>query len=404
MRRKRNEEESARKQRVAEYESKVNEEKEEQSKEKDPDDSTSEPKDLTRQSSIVPAARIPPIQNGHMQLLNHVSMPVLTPIPSSTVGETRKEKQSTINLAEFENFSTNPFEEMELKTLNDKAELALLLQPAPLPPTQNQSEQVQPTTGMPYSTFDSVGLQWVSTSQAAYQPLPHPTMQYSNLGRDWIQPNNVQPIYQQNVEEAIGRISLNNATTAPTTQGILRQAKSVPDLSDTVGLCQRWSPSPSQEASVASYRDKRLSSRTPPPRLSADAISRPIPRPMPNVESAVERNLRPDENYLIRQLSDMGFPRDLCARTVARVGGNEKDVLDQLLVIQKLEDKGHNRHRIESILELLKPKSEVLKVLEKHLVISEQLSDMGFDMEKIDSVLMTEGYDRDKAIDILVTM
>nr|SVE93066.1 EOG090X07V0 [Moina brachiata] len=390
LKRKKNEEVRARKQRIAELELKIAEEKEEQPEGKDVGDSTCASSKIETTDPIVASPVMPATRNGPTPMLNHVSMPVLTPIQSSTIEEKTKEKLNAINIAEFENFSTNPFEDMELKTLNDKEELALLLQPTPQPPIPGQPPHpAQLTLGMPYNTHASVGMQWPSRTDATYPHQP-PNLQYSNPSSDWIHSSNLQPFNQQTFEERIGKISLNNDFFPPqansaTPQGILRQVKSVPDLSD-IG-------------------DKRLSSRTPPPRLSSGVISKPSPsRSILNAEPSVERNLKPHEKLLARQLSDMGFPRDLCARVIARVGASEKDVLDQLLVIQKLEDKGYIRHRIESILELVKPCQDVLKVLEEHLRLSEQLSALGFDEKKVDSALLAAGLDRDKALDILLMM
>lgn len=410
MKRKKNEEVRARKQRIAELELKIAEEKKEQPEAKDVGDSTCASSKLET-DPIVASPVMPATRNGPTPMLNHVSMPVLTPIQSSTIEEKTKEKLNAINIAEFENFSTNPFEDMELKTLNDKEELALLLQPTPQPPIPGQPPHpAQLTLGMPYNTHASVGMQWPSRTDTTYPHQP-PNLQYSNPSSDWIHSSNLQHFNQQTFEERIGKISLNNDFFPPqansaTPQGILRQVKSVPDLSDIGGLSQTWPATNSTtESSVGSFPDKRLSSRTPPPRLSSGVISKPSPsRSILNAEPSVERNLKPHEKLLARQLSDMGFPRDLCARVIARVGVSEKDVLDQLLVIQKLEDKGHIRHRIESILELVKPCQDVLKVLEEHLRLSEQLSALGFDEKKVDSALLAAGLDRDKALDILLMM
>jgi hypothetical protein len=89
---------------------------------------------------------------------------VLTPIQSSTIEERKKvQNKAAINLAEFESYSTNPFEEMELKTLNDKEELAMLLQP---------SAASKLAYGLQYQSFNPT---WPSNMPETY----HPT---ANLG------------------------------------------------------------------------------------------------------------------------------------------------------------------------------------------------------------------------------
>ena len=124
---------------------------------------------------------------------------------------------------------------------------------------------------------------------------------------------------------------------------------------------------------------------------------------------SVEKNLNAAEKRLLESLNGMGFPRHKCARAIKRLGATEKDVVDQLLLIQKFEDLGHSLETIESTLELLKPTGsanaqEWPKQLEQHLQLSQQLSSLGFERRKIDSALLAAGYDRDKALDILLMM
>lgn len=100
---------------------------------------------LNSRTNSIPSQNIIKLHPSNGQLLPHTqaSMEVLTPIQSSTVEIKKKENMSVINLAEFESYSSNPFEEMELKTLNDKEELAMLLQP-----------NTQSTYGLPYQNYN----------------------------------------------------------------------------------------------------------------------------------------------------------------------------------------------------------------------------------------------------------
>lgn len=324
--------------------------------------------------------------NGHIMQHTHKTMEVLTPIQSSTIEEKKKENFSTINLAEFESYSTNPFEEMELKTLNDKEELAMLLQPA-------QSTLY----GLPYSNYNPSSIMpCFDRVPSAYQPI-----QQLNKTVDWI-PNETMVFMEDNNK-------LPFVNVCPTTEelnqaifrGNLRQAKSVPDLSDVnYGTGGSHVNNPSIAGSMSPT--KRLSSRTPPPRLTSESITRPIPKPILNIQSTWERTLSPVEKRLVQQLQDMGFPRERSARAITRLGANEKDVVDQLLIIQKFEDFGHSIDRIEFALKVLKPCKELPKLLEEHLALVNQLSSLGFEQEKISSALVEAEHDRDRALDILL--
>lgn len=323
--------------------------------------------------------------NGHQVLKHtHSAMEVLTPIQSSKVEEKKKENMSAINLAEFESYSTNPFEEMELKTLNDKEELAMLLQPSS-----------QLSYGLQYQNLNPMVLAWPDRVPPTYQPI-----QQYNKTADWM---TSEAMFSNN-DKAFGNI--NTATqehNQTISRGILRQAKSVPDLSD--GNYSIGGTPVSHLASVAgpTSPNKRLSSRTPPPRLTSESITRPTPKPALNLHQCIwEKSLNPAEKRLVQQLQDMGFLRERSARAISRLGANEKDVVDHLLMIQKFEDFGHSIERIETALDVLKPCQELPKLLEQHLALVDQLSALGFDQRKISSALVVAGHDRDKALDILL--
>ncbi len=329
------------------------------------------------------------VMNGSVMPHTQATMEVLTPIQSSTVENKKKENMSAINLAEFESYSTNPFEEMELKTLNDKEELAMLLQPA---------ASQQTSYGIQYQNFNPSVMSWPERVPEPY-PTVNPVRQF-DAGALWI-PNESSIFNMEKPSLAAASFS-EDAHSQATARGNLRQAKSVPDLSDSnYGIGRTPVNNHSNSGSFSS--DKRLSSRTPPPRLTSDSISRPMPKPIINVHQCPwEKSLNPVEKRLVQQLQDMGFLRDRAARATARLGANEKDVVDQLLLIQKFEDMGYSTERIESALDVLKPSKELPKQLEQHLALVDQLSALGFDQGKIGSALVAAGHDRDKALDILL--
>ena len=319
------------------------------------------------------------------------SMEVLTPIQSSTIENKKKENMSTINLAEFESYSTNPFEEMELKTLNDKEELAMLLQPSASSQTSSHNY------GLQYPNFPPSVMSWPERV-----PEPYPSVRQFDPTVSWI-PNESSSFFNL-TKPSVGTTSICDETrqnSQTIARGNLRQAKSVPDLSDINYGCSGRTPI-NDPPSTGSYPDKRLSSRTPPPRLTTDSISRPIPKPILNVQCPFEKSLSPVEKHLVKQLQDMGFPRDRSARVITRLGAKEKDVVDQLLLMQKFEELGHSTERIESALGVLKSSKELPKQLEHHLALVDQLSALGFDQGKIGSALVAAGHDRDKALDILL--
>nr|SVE93676.1 EOG090X07V0 [Scapholeberis mucronata] len=331
--------------------------------------------------------------NGQIMQHTQARMEVLTPIQSFLIEEKKKENMATINLSEFESYSTNPFEEMELKTLNDKEELALLLQPA-----GQQASYSLPFAGYPNPPQP---ITWGENQPPAFQPTVHP---YSKPSTDWLQTD--AHFFNVDTKSMIGMFNTTvEVPLIPSTsvsRKNLRQAKSVPDLSDaSIGI---GGPSSLENSSITEFMSpsKRLSSRTPPPRLSAESISRPKPKPILNLQCPWEKNLSVEGKRLVQQLSDMGFPRERSAKVITRLGVNEKDAVDQLLLIQKLEDSGHFIDRIESALDVLRPCNDYPKLVENHLTLVNQLAGLGFDLTKINSALVAAGHDCDKAIDLLL--
>nr|SVE84312.1 EOG090X07V0 [Daphnia pulex] len=336
---------------------------------------------LNSLTNNIPSLSVLNLQARNGQLLQHTqaSMEVLTPIQSSTVEIKKKENMSAINLAEFESYSTNPFEEMELKTLNDKEELAMLLQPSP-----------QPSYGLQYQNYNP------STIPSWTENRHQPVRQYE-AAANWI-PNESSFFSVDKLSHGNIAIPVEFQNQAISHKN-LRQAKSVPDLSD---VSFGTGETPINKPPFTGVTDKRLSSRTPPPRLTSDSIKRPVPKPNFDVASPYERKLNAIEKRLVQQLQDMGFVRENAVRAIARLGANEKDVVDQLLLIQKLEESGHSIERIETALDVLKPCKELPTQLEHHLVLVDQLSALGFEHGKISSALVAAGHDRDKALDILL--
>ena len=288
------------------------------------------------------------------------TMAVLTPIQSSSIEETKKEDTSTINLSEFESYSTNPFEEMELKTLNDKEELAMLLQPY---------QPNQPNYVLPYQNYNTA---WGVSLAGTYSPVQHCPPNWAHHS-------------SQAFEQQMEKLVLSETPSSSSSGNCLRQAKSVPDLSEAGG----------------EMNSPKLNSKTPPPRLVSDSMRKPVSHRISQV--SLENELGSAGNHLVQQLSDMGFPRERATKAVRRLGANEKNVVDQLLMIQKFEDLGYKLPQIESALELLKPETaEMYQQLEQHLKLSTQLLALGFTQDKINSALFATGYDRDKALDILL--
>ena len=338
-----------------------------------------------------------PISSQMLLQNQHSTMAVLTPIQSCSKEEPKKKNLPHINLAEFEGYSTTPFEEMELKTLNDKEELAMLLQPSNPPPT---------TFIMP-NMYPNYPSNWaeIGRSLPAFQPVQHPHYHPPHFLS-----NGNTVLYGNTLDQNLSKLSFNknppagDVGEAASSKGILRQAKSVPDLSEMKTTNERETD---LSAIASASPDKRLNSRTPPPRFTLNQMPRPTANQcssLKNPPSDLERNFSSAETRLVDQLSNMGFPRERAAKVVKRLGPNEKDVVDQLLTSQKCIDLGFKAEHVELALDVLEPQKDFHQHLQKHLELFNQLLALGFPEERIGSALIAVSHDRDKAIDILLMM
>jgi len=154
-------------------------------------------------------------------------------------------------------------------------------------------------------------------------------------------------------------------------------------------LPQDWKPwpdleSPSDNDACAAMKhdNSMLSNQT---RLSADLLS----------------GLTEDDLKLVAHLNDMGFPICRAARIVLELGRiHEKKIVEYLLAVQSLEEAGVPGDYAEKALTLTQHDQHKAKIYYENLCT---LKDLGFPENEASAALVKCNFDRDKALDLLIT-
>lgn len=298
----------------------------------------------------------PPALNPVLAGLSHGA--ILTPLsaPSPPRRPSPPAPPKGFDLADFESVD-DPFDKLELKTLNDKEELrsilqveALTFQPllsfktslrdrtnglVALPKQEGPGGRLE--TGLP---CDIRSLSFPKLSDSA----PNPTPQHSL-------PNCSPPITRQALPQKaiISRLAHD---------GMLKRSPPVP-------------------ATGPAHR---------PPALVG--------------EGRAFLGLTPREKQCVETMVAMGYPYEGVLKAMQKHGQNMEQVLDYLIIHTRLCERGFDASTVEECLEMYQCSEE--KALEfLHLLC--RFGEMGFDREHIKEVLRLHNNDQDKALEELMT-
>ncbi|RLU23246.1 hypothetical protein DMN91_003449 [Ooceraea biroi] len=142
------------------------------------------------------------------------------------------------------------------------------------------------------------------------------------------------------------------------------------------------SPSDSDACGATQHDDSASSNHA---RLSADLLA----------------GLTEDDLKLVAQLNDMGFPVGRAARIVLELGRiHEKNIVEYLLAVQSLEETGIPSDYAEKALTLTQHDQHKAQIYYENLCT---LKDLGFPEDEASAALVKCNFDRDKALDLLIT-
>ncbi|XP_046482747.1 ubiquitin-associated protein 1 isoform X1 [Neodiprion pinetum] len=271
---------------------------------------------------------------------------ILTPQPLSPSANDLQyiNMSNGLDLADFDNDTSSPFDNMELKTINDMEELAQVLQPT--------SQWVPPTK-----------LENILTELTIDQN--ERKQEHTNIEADENTENNKHA---------------SNQPSVPTIVQELQRELARP-------IMENWKPWPELESPIC----------------EADVTSPKFTNSSPSTHSTLSNplsDLTEDDQKLAKHLSDMGFPLSRAARAIRDLGGRDnKKVVEYLLAVQSLEELGMLGDDAEKVLVLTDYDPEKAKLYYQNL---QTLRDLGFPEEQVSSALLKCNIDRDRALDLLI--
>lgn len=302
----------------------------------------------------------PPALNPVLAALSHDA--ILTPLPAPGPRLPKPllpPAPRSLDLADFER-EEDPFDKLELKTLDDKEELRSILQSQPPPPA-------------------------TPPSPPANKPLPHkPNGLVSLLHEE--RPCNIRSLSFPKLSDselpaanvANNANNANNANSAPAPP---------PSLPPTNGSPHR---TPRGGAIVPTEPSKT----TPTKPVNAVHCGGGLPC------GGALLSMTPGERQCVETLVGMGYSYEGVLRAMQRQGQNVEQVLDYLFVHARLCERGFDSTAVEECLEMYHCSEE--KAL-RFLQLMSRFGEMGFEREAIKEVLLFHNNDQEKALEELMS-
>ncbi|XP_034188638.1 uncharacterized protein LOC117608124 isoform X2 [Osmia lignaria lignaria] len=275
---------------------------------------------------------------------------ILTPQPLSPPANDFQDhvKTNGLNFADFDNDTSSPFDNMELKTINDMEELAQVLQPT--------------SQWIPPAKLESI--------------LNDLTI--NNQSETHIEEKNDNVKSEINGQEEANEQENAKHRSVSTIVQELQKDLERPAVED-------WKPWPNLEG---------------PDTSSQETLKHKEPVIKNQVFVNLLLDLTEEDKKLARHLSDMGFPLSRAARAIRDLGGQDnKKIVEYLLAVQSLEETGISGEDAEKALALTEYNQEKAKAYYENLCT---LRDLGFSEEEASAALLKCNIDRDRALDFLI--
>ncbi|CAG0898124.1 unnamed protein product, partial [Cyprideis torosa] len=258
--------------------------------------------------------------------------------------QTANNMSADLNFAEFEG-SRDPFDNAELNTLNEIQELASVLCGPTLSVSYPQQPSNTPPVRPPVSNYANSPL---------YQPSPPLPPPYPNHWPSTSHQPSALPAYGYSKPLPFRTcVSPPPNPSDPLSYSSLR-SKSVPDLMKELG-----SEFPQPYPPVALVNHSQVPRTVVPHMNPVPAIPKvPVlpPKPAQNrprlaCPSLKNPYLRLDAEgqKAVDTLVEMGFPWDSSARAVIAFGNDVKNVIEVLLLVESLQERGFPRHLVEHV-------------------------------------------------------
>ncbi|KAG8193149.1 hypothetical protein JTE90_006980 [Oedothorax gibbosus] len=359
------------------------------------------------------------------------SSTILQPSSQQPIGKASnnaKSNNTTINLSDFENDTSSPFDYMELQTINDLEELNSVFQGISSRNDQEVTEDpkaVEETSVAKSMSFPSTQNPWqekIPTSHSenfSSQRLSQPD---ENLTATSLPANNSLSGHHT-IDPYLNLFPGANNTACNYTLSQVPYIASnagpplLKELDSSVSL--RGSKSYSDIRSLSDMEvmnSERGRSHTPPTYcpvatpvtqeetlpLVEDHFQVPTDEPsngVCNSDTTAYGELDESSRLFVDSLTEMGFPQGQVARAVKHLGIDEKKVVEHLCQIQALEESGYDSSEAEAALHLHDYNRDQAK---EFLDLVNQFQDLGFEKDAVKKALVQNKNDWNKTIDALL--
>lgn len=318
----------------------------------------------------------PPALNPVLASLSHGA--ILTPLPAPRLGPRCPAQPLSapqlLDLADFER-EEDPFDKLELKTLDDKEELKSILQSQP-PPYVCPGEVTYPGPGSrgnspsPPSTTNTNTAATTPSSKSGFTHKPNGLVAVLNMdkvSRD-DRPCNIRLL-------------------------------TFPKLSDS----EHQDPPPSVRHDCSPQRTQRAEVIVAPGNgINKNGATKPMnPQCMSSGLpcGGALLSMTPSERQCVETLVGMGYSYEGVLRAMQKQGQNVEQVLDYLFVHGRLCERGFDSTAVEEVLEMYQCSEE--KALQ-FLELMSRFGEMGFERDAIKEVLLVHNNDQDKALEDLM--
>lgn len=260
---------------------------------------------------------------NHMQsysISNNILMPtqvttnaytnILTPIPlTSQMHSSKPVDKSPFNISDFEDDTSSPFDNMELKSINDLEELAQVLK------TDGSSHHVNPSHSYQPSLVSSSQIQPSCASYTGHQynynsNMPSYMTQHTN---GYYYPDATQSFHQPYMYPK--QSTTDNSYINPTLETSKSNCKSVPDIMKAL-----------ETELNNTYINYQVTSKVDVVMNNATSKATNTVHPKPQSEDVL-RELPKSDQELCKSIGSMGFPVDRVARTIKILGTDQKKVI-----------------------------------------------------------------------------
>uniref|UniRef100_A0A3Q2R3A2 Ubiquitin-associated protein 1 n=1 Tax=Fundulus heteroclitus TaxID=8078 RepID=A0A3Q2R3A2_FUNHE len=333
---------------------------------------------------------LPPALNPVLAGFSHNA--ILTPLPAPTLGP-RISQDSTpqpqnLNLADFER-EEDPFDKLELKTLDDKEELRTILQSQPQP-------QPPPSVSSPHQG---------SVSRGDSPSPPDTNSGVSSKPGFAHKPNGLVALLDMDKVRHPGRAGFETDDRPCNIRSLTFPKLSDSGEPESVKYSPVPVPSPRRNQSNGSPqalpRTQVIVAPEPPShnKSGTPKPTNPGTGPIGLPCGGALLSMTPSEQQCVETVVGMGYSYEEVLRAMQRQGQNVEQVLDYLFLHGRLCERGFDASAVEECLEMYQCSEE--KALQ-YLQLLSRFGEMGFERDTIKEVLLVHNNDQDKALEDLM--